>query len=593
MSVKINSFKYNSITPTGWISEEIKFGKEFTVLLGENGSGKTPMMWGIAYALGYPLELATEITTNVASTSIDLIVGTNNYTINRYLSEKFKIDICKFEKDFTSQTEFSSFFFDLLGIKTTGLSPKKGEKAAHPSISTFLPLIWVSQSKGWTYLYQPLAHHQFIKTQQEEMIRLLLDIPPKYPFDVKKTYEEKKAEVVLLNNRITLARENLKNFKKEIGKAAKIKITDIEEQKTETRNLIEQTRQQLIRSQQSTTDIDATIDNQKGRIQSLRSEISNLTSKKDSLETAFNELDGDAEILEYNEVATDEFRNICGVEGCKIFESARKMYGKRLLYLRDQLKDIKNSTNSLTVMIEELKSIEADEQSNLKLLEVSRDKILSSKGTDELFKLIEQSSSKFLDLDEKFRNLKSLEKLETTIGSLLTQKYALEEIVKNLRPKGKKDTTRLHDVLAYFKKSFNSWLKVLNTPNIKSADVDDSFNVIINGQEFTEDSSQDGSTRARIVLAYFASLLETAITQSNKHPGFLFLDTPRQHELHLPDLKKYFVELRTLISKTNCQIVIACKDEIFELQPHDKSYQPIFKFDNETRYLGPKGLMIK
>lgn len=594
MSVNLENFKFQTNSITGWESEEIKFGKEFTILLGGNGTGKTPMMWGMAYALGYPLDLATDITNNSSHTSFILNHAGSKYKFVRSTSKEFLVTVSKDKEDlqeFTSQLEFSNFMFKLFDIKPTELTPSKGEKAVVPYMSTFLPLIWVSQSRGWTFLYQPQTNQKFIRNQREEMIRLLLDIPPKNPFDRKKTYQEKKTELEIIKNRLDFSKENLNSYKKDLGSTANLKIDAVEQDKKNTRRMIDSARALLTQTQKNTADLDSAIGNQKIKIFRIKNEINDLKSKRDSLETAYAELDGDTEILESNEVATDEFRKVCGTEGCKVFENARIMYGKRLLYLRDQLKDIKNTSSSILEKIEEIELVLAQELKNLNDLEITRTNFLKSEGLDETIKIIDELGIKYSELDSKLRQLYSLEKLKNSFSELIIKKSALEEMVNDLRPKaGKTDRSRLLDILTIFRSNFTKWLEILETPNIKQSEIDDTFSVLINGQKFTEDSSEDGSTRARIVLAYFATLLETAVTKSNKHPGFMFLDTPRQHELHLPHLRKYFSELRKLIKQYNCQVIIACKDKIFEPQQNDAVYYPKFKFEKDLRYLGPKGL---
>ena len=91
MSLTLGNFKFQTSAITGWESEDLKFGKEFTILLGENGTGKTPMMWGMAYALGYPLELAPDISNNSTHTSITLQQGDSEYKFIRSTAKDFAV----------------------------------------------------------------------------------------------------------------------------------------------------------------------------------------------------------------------------------------------------------------------------------------------------------------------------------------------------------------------------------------------------------------------------------------------------------------------------------------------------------------------
>ena len=176
--------------------------------------------------------------------------------------------------------------------------------------------------------------------------------------------------------------------------------------------------------------------------------------------------------------------------------------------------------------------------------------------------------------------------MKKSFDELINQKISIEDEIRSLRPTSRRDNSRLSDVLNVFRNEFETWLGILSTPNITSSSNDGSFNAIINGARFSEDSFQDGSTRSRIVLAYIAALIQTSHKVEGNHPGFVFLDTPRQHELHMLDLKQYFTEFRKLMKKMSLQVVIACKDAIFEKQKTDKLYKPNFRSGVGLRYLG-------
>lgn len=595
MKIEIKSFRYYSSLATKWQSEPIKFSPAFTVFMGDNGTGKTPMLWGMAYALGYPLALAPEISSNVDVAEIVLNKNGIDYTFSRKLQDTFFITVSGAGEPvaYDSERTFSDYFFDFLGINLTKLSSTRSTgNGSLPYVSNFLPLLWISQSKGWTYIYQPLKNQNFIRDQQDEMIRLLLNIPSKHPFEHKKQYEQKKLELESLVRRLEISRISLEKHKAEIGALAEKELSAVEAEKREIRFLIEEARNRLRNEQAGTRELDVAISEKKSSLYQLESERSGLDSKIRSFEKSSVELDGESEILESNEVAIDEFKKFCGAPNCKVFESSKKLYGKRLLYLRDQLKDIKSSTNSLKKTLESYGSRIEAETSSLKKLEESREQAQKTQGTNDIIDLVEDLGRQFTSRDADFRKIQTLQSLRNEFVELINKKTSLENEIKELKPTGRRDNSRLLDVVSSFKDNFEKWLKILGTKNVTSASIDESFNAIINGVRFSEDSFQDGSTRSRIVLAYVASLLQTSFQVNGNHPGFMFLDTPRQHELHLPDLKNYFSELRALMKNNDVQIVIACKDKIFENESPDTVYLPKYKFGNELRYLGPTGLEV-
>ncbi|MCC7406351.1 MAG: hypothetical protein IT288_18295 [Bdellovibrionales bacterium] len=596
MKIKLKSFRYHSSLATKWQSEHIHFSPTFTVFMGDNGTGKTPMLWGMAYALGYPLALAPDIASNVDAAELVLEKNGVDYRFSRRIQDNFSVTVSGASEPtiFESERVFSDFLFEFLGISIAKLSSTRATgNGTLPYVSNFLPLIWVSQSKGWTYIYQPLKGHNFIRDQQDEMIRLLLNVPAKHPFERKKQYEQRKLEFDALLKRIEVSRLSLDRHKSEIGSVAEKELATVEAEKRELRFLIDEARNRLKNEQAGTRELDVAISEKRSQLYQLESDHSVLLSKIAGLEKASVELDGEAEILESNEVAIDEFKKFCGAPNCKVFESSKKLYGKRLLYLRDQLKDIKSSNNSLKRQSELLQSHIESERAALKRLEESRNLAQQSQGTKDIIDLVESLGRQFSEKDDEYRKICAHQNYKNEFIDLINKKSAFENELKELKPTGRRDNSRLSDVVSKFKDNFELWLGILNTKNIASVAIDESFNAVVNGVKFSEDSFQDGSTRSRIVLAYFASLLQTSYQVNGNHPGFMFLDTPRQHELHLPDLEKYFSELRKLIKTHDTQIVIACKDKIFENETPDKVFEPKYRFGQELRYLGPASLEMQ
>lgn len=60
-----------------------------------------------------------------------------------------------------------------------------------------------------------------------------------------------------------------------------------------------------------------------------------------------SELDGESEILGANVQATDVLRQFCGRTDCSLFVNSAQSYGRSLLYLKDQMKDLRASADDL------------------------------------------------------------------------------------------------------------------------------------------------------------------------------------------------------------------------------------------------------
>src|SRR5205085_3980894 len=72
-----------------------------------------------------------------------------------------------------------------------------------------------------------------------------------------------------------------------------------------------------------------------------------LTRRKGQLSLVLSELDGEEDILTANVQSTDLLRQFCGREGCEMFATSERSFGRSLLFLKDQIKDLKASDRDL------------------------------------------------------------------------------------------------------------------------------------------------------------------------------------------------------------------------------------------------------
>src|SRR6185369_7908389 len=73
-----------------------------------------------------------------------------------------------------------------------------------------------------------------------------------------------------------------------------------------------------------------------------------LSRRKGQLSLVLSELDGEEDILTANVQATDLLRQFCAREGCQMFATSERSFGRSLLFLKDQIKDVKASDRELS-----------------------------------------------------------------------------------------------------------------------------------------------------------------------------------------------------------------------------------------------------
>jgi hypothetical protein len=159
-----------------------------------------------------------------------------------------------------------------------------------------------------------------------------------------------------------------------------------------------------------------------------------------------------------------------------------------------------------------------------------------------------------------------------------------------LKP-GRKKNDDISSQLETLNEKFSIWLKLINF-KFEIASIDDSFRVYINNKEFKDGSEESGSSRQRVVLAFYAALLETSLVHSGNHPGILIFDGIVQHELDINDLKVYLNALEKLSSvyRKNIQVVVSITSDDIDFNEFKKItiWKPWYKDNNEKLwFLGP------
>lgn len=585
MKFKLKSFQFKS--KDKWQSEKIIFADHATVFQGGNGTGKTPMLKGIQFAMGHNVEFDPIIPENIEIAELVISKDGINTTFSRKMSQDFEIEIkSKSDKTvFTSERDFADFFFKYFDTQIVSLLGYKGE--TFPYTPMYLPLFCINQS-AWIDIYE--SYSVYVSHQRQEMTRLLFNLHPLNPFERKSSRQNTKKELEILLKNIEQTKTIVEDYKESMGELANIELVYLEKEKAEIRFLIDEVKTQLSNKENSTKELDEVISQKKAFIYSLDNDLSKLRAKELNLKRAYKEIDGETEILEYNELANNEFKDLCGIENCKLFESSREIYGKKLLYLKDQLKDIENTSNSLQESISQLELKIEHEEQELEEIKKSRKEREKSIGTSELASRMDELISKYEIKNNEYSKIKHYHYLEQELDKLIVKKTALDTKLKdssnsNISTSTKESFTKVQKDA---KEIFDKWLKILNTPNLTSSDIDNTFRPYINESKFNRKSYPEGSTRTRIVLAYVITLLEVSILNHGNHPRFLILDTPRQHELEGIDLKRYFRELKKLTNENEFQIILACTHEIFKMDENDLIYKPRFLFGDKLRYLGPK-----
>ncbi|WP_224247983.1 hypothetical protein [Hyalangium gracile] len=590
MNPLLKSLRFQARRGAQWISTDFRFGTNLTVLHGPNGSGKTPVIKGIVYALGYPIELTPEVRASFESIEVVVSRDAEDYSIKRIVDSEFEIVVSKAGSKsirFEKERDFTKWFLELLAIPLTKLTDRGGNETI-PYVSVLIPGLYVDQDLGWRSLYAPAKTKNFIKDQEQEVLRILLGVPAKNPYRNVQDFAEAKSSFDLTSERISSQQRLLEKQRADLGGGLP-DAASLESRKTQLTTELQGYKSGVEVVRQKTGNLDAPIEEQSRLCERLRFELSALEGKRKRLAVASNEIASETQLVWLNAVAADAFRAFCGKEHCGLFKGSEESFGNRLLYLRDQIKDIESSSASIEIEIQNHKARLTEAEAKLKELSNAKEAAAKASGVDAVLRSIEILTKELAEVSLRLEKRKALDAEERTLDRMIEQREQIRVRVDELKPGRRARADSTADIRGKLRENLHRWLSTLGTQNLAEPIIlDEEFRLFFDKDRFTETSFQSGSTRTRIVLAFHAALLETSIQEGGNHPGILIFDAPRQHELDGKHLAAYLKALKklSLQSDGRAQVVLSVSDLPVKLDHGDAVWRPGFDSPTGPRYFG-------
>lgn len=592
MNIRLTSFRYLPKGPDGWQTPSLEFGAMFTVLEGPNGSGKTPIMEGIYLALGHELELPPGITQHCSAAVLELTADGSALRITRYLDSAFRCEVEDGEgARFLTQAEYARWFTKLLGGEARTVTNRQ-DKPAELYANVVIPAFAVDQDQGWNTDYYVPRGRDFIKNQRQEVIRFLMGVQPRHPFRTRTDYDDAKVVAERADRAVDLQRFVVERLRSNSD------LRDDEEPELLTRRTqlqaeLDANGQTLEAVRDLTSFVERDIARLETERDALRATATGLARQKGQLSLVLSELDGEIEILGANVDATDILRHFCGRAECGLFANSAQSYGRSLLYLKDQMKDLRASA-------EDLGRSEASVAERVTLLEqaiagkqAERQARVAASPQAQLMAKLDALTKDVVAVELRLASLRQYVSERAKFEKLLDRRTQAHEAVEALRPKPVRgDIGSVDEVRQQLASSMQEWLQALRTQNVGSVAFDEDFVVYIDGGRFASDTHHSGSTRARIVLAFHAALLEVALVRGGNHPGWLLLDAPQQHELSQDDFESYGERLKMLGDRYpgQVQVVFSVANRKLQIEVTDELWVPEYANANgEPRFLGPVG----
>jgi hypothetical protein len=588
MSVRLESFQYLPRGSDGWGSRLLHFGDIFTAVQGPNGSGKTPIMKGVMQGLGHEVELPPDVLARCLFAQIKLLVDGGPVTLTRRLGSDFEIQVDdgSTQQTYTSQAEYAKWFIALFNSEPRTLTTKQNQVSElYPSV--LLPAVWVDQDHGWTTDYWTPPNRNFIQDQRQEVIRFLVGLPPRHPFRQRTEYDAAKESLERTEKTIELQRFIVERLR------INEQLQDDEEPRLTERRL--QLRQELDKNSEvieairsTTTFFDREIVTLEAQRDELTARQGTLAKRKGQLSLVLSELDGEEDILTANVQATELLRQFCGRDGCQMFSTSERSFGRSLLFLKDQIKDIKTSDRDIGRDVEFIEKQIAALDEALATKRAEREQAVNASPQAEVMGKLSSLTREIVEVELRLAKVQQYTAERKKFERLLDQREQASAAVAELRPGRGKGASALDDVRQLLGDSMQQWLKALGTQNTGSAHFDEDFVLFVDGTKFTTTTHQSGSTRTRIVLVFHAALLEVSLARGGNHPGWLLFDAPKQHELSQTDFDSYTDKLALLAAKypQRVQVVFSVADLKTQFQAGDEVWIPSFTFDGNARFLG-------
>lgn len=568
------------------------FGDPFTFLVGENGAGKSPLMLSLFWALGGYRRPDGAVWDECSGVSVQLKRADGAVaTIFRAFEEKLRatIQIGEVTRIFEiGEVPFTKAIFECLGIPPREVVNKTDKKKTVLYTGVLLPGFCVDQDSGWVLTYAPYDRQNFVEDQAEEVARLLLDLEPRHDADrehvrggLERKLERAEAEVYVLSRAIdSLETQRLQAESRDAPTL---------------RNVREQLQARLTGFDSVVTAFTEAQSTLQERLLAAREELdevgARLRRSEDYLATLdqlSREAEADLSVVGSNEVAARAFRSFCANASCQMFEGSRAVsYGRRVLYLRDQLKDVSTAMKSAAGEIAALRRRRAAAEAQVMTLRREVDELSKKSAASQITSALDAVVSELGRVTTGLHFAEQLEVERARRNDLVAARDRAQLELDDHRAASSKRHEQIGEKRTRLRDKFVAWLSVLRTNDIANLGISDGFRILVRGKALADSYGPGGSTRTRLILAFHAAMLEVALETGGGHPGLLLFDSPVQQELDPVDFEAYVAALRSLAEAHpgRVQMVMASRTPI-GVVAGDATWSPEYPGEKHPWYLG-------
>jgi hypothetical protein len=597
LKAKLRSLRLVAVVgQSGLASPLLPFGANTTFLIGPNGAGKTPLMRCIAFGLGHTLELAPDIVDRVAAVEVRLSedVG-DEVVVRRLIGRTFAIETSYDGKTlkFNDERTFGAWMTNLLGIPKRELAQKGNSSPIPPYMNIVTPAFYVDQDHGWKDLYAPLKEANYVKDQGQEVARWFLNLPPRHRANDPKAFDNAKTSAKSLEELIAIKRKTIDALKREVGHDGRPGLLiELTERRELLRRTIAEQHLVIARIGGATTGFDDALRQAQTQSRELNALLQAGERRQRELRGLRDDYMAEVQIVGTNETAAEAFRSLCASTTCQFFLKPEESYGRRLMFLKDQIKDFEVSFAAVEYELAQLRAQASAARATVDSLVGERRTVNTSNDSEKIVADLEALSHELSEINIRIDRLDRIAREQEQLQNAVERLLAANEEVDSLRPLGggSRSDDRGYAARKAMGSAFQTWIDILQIPNnVTAASIfDENLSPVLNQRSFSS-GAFSGSTLTRIVLAYHAALVQVSLEKKGNHPAFLLLDAPKQQEIkskHLRDFISAFHQLSKDYGDA-VQLVVAAKDEdIVPKGAVDVVWRPTFGAGKSARFLG-------
>ncbi|MBD7921880.1 AAA family ATPase [Xanthomonas bonasiae] len=586
--MKLISLQILGLGTTAWSSNKLNFGKRITQLFGPNGCGKTPIVQSIVFALGYKVEYRDDIIERCDYVILEVLVGGREFAIKRKLKGSFDVTVEErggATAEFINEREYSRFLLSLWGLEDPVLTTV-GDAATHIYSAQILPLFYLDQDHGYADEYY--AAPKFIKSQYAESMRLVCKLGPKNSFDKRRAKSELKDKLEYLDRAVVRSEKLMEELTSDLG-GARRPAQDIDHELQTSIDGLEALRESGGVSEQVNVELDTRIAQLQQQERTLGRERSDLEARVRGFGQIKHEIEVEADTLSLNEEARRIFASfdaICANENCGLFVRSSVTYGKSLLYLKDQIKDLERTNFAHQRRIDGISAELSALVSQISAARAARAESTTQSSVSSLVEVVSKLTEKVIKLRRARQIEGELVREETEYVVRLDERSKIQARLADLEGYASATNLDLLRIRHAICERIRFWLSVLRTPNVSlDVQMDSDFNVTFGGQKVAKFK---GSTLTRIILSIRTAAFDIVTQADGTGPRFFILDTPRQQDISRDDLAEYIRKIQLLASERSAQVIFSTTNHRYDLGEDDAEWTPEFPGADHLMFLGAR-----